>query len=388
MKKIGILTYFTDIPYFNDVNPGMDLQAYGVYQALKHQYPNDRIEFIRYHSWFAIWRIYLSGITFESFFKDCKQFYKYYKFAKKFNLSPKALVTIDYKKASNFINSLGYDAIYVGSDTLLELFRAPKDEITAYWLSPEIKAKKFMMAASARNASISNLSNIQKEKLQASIDGFKTLGIRDNATYSLIKNFIKEGDDRLEIIPDPTFYFDIDYTDADKYAHKNGIANSKKPIVCFHLLKTDSFAQELADIYHKAGYLIASLRPAKYADFLLKDLSPTEFAGIFKYFKITITHRFHDSVFNIKNLTPILLYPPSAAYKNENGDSKQSSLVSSFGIKEDNYIEDINTLSANEIKLRADKAIISFNQKKDNIRKQLEEHKKQLEEYIQKTSFL
>ena len=388
MKKIGILTYFTDIPYFNDVNPGMDLQAYGVYQALKHQYPDDKIEFIRYHSWFAIWRIYLSGITFESFIKDCKQFIKYYKFTRKFNLSPKSLVTIDYTKATKFINSLGYDAIYVGSDTLLELFRAPQNEITAYWLSPEIRAKKFMMAASARNASYSKLSNIQKEKLQASIDDFDALGIRDNATYTLIKNFTKEDDKRLEIIPDPTFYFDIDYTDADRYAKKNGIANCSKPIVCFHLLKTDSFAQELADIYHKAGYLIASLRPAKYADFLLKDLSPTEFAGIFKYFKITITHRFHDSVFNIKNLTPILLYPPSAAYKNENGDSKQSSLVASFGIKESNYLEDINMLSANEIKLRADKAIISFNQKKDNIKKQLEEHKKQLADYVKRTSLL
>jgi len=388
MKRIGILTYFTDIPYFNDINPGMDLQAYGVYQALKEQYPNDKIEFIRYHSWFAIWRIYLSGITFESFIKDCKQFFKYYKFTRKFNLSSKALVTLNYQKATDFINSLKYDAIYVGSDTLLELFRAPQNDITAYWLSPDIKAKKIMIAASARNTSYSQLSDTQKNKLQESINDFKALGIRDNATYSLIKNFIKDNDKRLEIIPDPTFYFDIDYTDADNYAKETGIATCNKPIVCFHLLKTDKFAQDLANIYHKAGYLIASLRPAKYADFLLKDLSPTEFAGIFKYFKITITHRFHDSVFNIKNLTPILLYPPSAAYINENGDSKQSSLVTSFGIREHNYIEDINSLSADEIKTKADQAIIAFNQNKIKIKEQLKSHKVQLTDYVKRTSLL
>ena len=53
--KIGILTYFTDIPYFNDVNPGMDLQALSVYSSLKDVFPNAHIEFIRYHSWRSIW---------------------------------------------------------------------------------------------------------------------------------------------------------------------------------------------------------------------------------------------------------------------------------------------------------------------------------------------
>lgn len=220
MKRIGILTYFTDIPYFNDINPGMNLQAYGVFMALRDQYPDAQIEFIRYHSWHAIWRVYLSGITVESLIKDFKQFYKYYKFTHRFSLSTKALVTLNYDKANRFIDSLKYDSVYVGSDTLLELFRAPLDEITAYWLSSEIKAKKYMIAASARDTSYARLTDIQKRKLQASINDFQTLGVRDKATYSLINNFIKEGDVRLELVPDPTFYFNIDYTDADHYAKK------------------------------------------------------------------------------------------------------------------------------------------------------------------------
>lgn len=388
MKKIGILTYFTDIPYFNDINPGMDLQAYGVYSALKDQYPDAQVEFIRYHSWFAIWRIYISGITVKSFIMDCKQFIKYYRFIKQFPLSSKVLVSLDYEKSNKFIDSLNYDAIYVGSDTLLELFRTDNKNITAYWLSPKVRAKKFMMAASARDTSYSKTTNEQREKLTSSIRSFDALGIRDDATYNLIKNFVDSEDKRLEIIPDPTFYFDIDYREADLYAQKKGIANCKHPIVCFHLLKTDSFGEKLADLYHKRGYLIASLRPAKYADFLLKDLSPMEFAGIFKYFKLTITHRFHDSVFNIKNLTPILLYLPSASYKSENGFSKQKSLTSSFGIEDTNFVDSLSSFTPDEIMKKADIAIEAFNNRRNDIQFILKEYKSKIKDYVKKTSQL
>lgn len=71
--KIGILTYFTDIPYFNDVNPGMDLQALSVYSSLKDVFPDAHIEFIRYHSWRSIWRPYITRATFKSLLMDVVQ---------------------------------------------------------------------------------------------------------------------------------------------------------------------------------------------------------------------------------------------------------------------------------------------------------------------------
>lgn len=383
--KIGILTYFTDIPYFNDINPGMNLQAHGVYQALRDAYPNDEVEIIRFHSWFAIWRIYLTGMTFESFWKDCRQFYQYWLFSRRHCKSRKALVTMNYKKATHFFNKLGYDAIYVGSDTLLEMFRAPQDQLTPYWLSPEVKAHKFMMAASARDASYGKLSIRQREQMKASIDCFEQLGVRDQATKLLISHFIDAQDIRLQLVPDPTFYLDIDYSVADRYTKRSGMAQCGKPIVCFHLLKTDTFADELAKMFHQKGWLVASLRPAKYADFLLKDLSPMEFAGIFKYFTLTITHRFHDSVFSIKNLTPFLVYPPSSSYKNESGHSKQSSLTDAFGLSDICLIEGIQEMEVTAIMERAMNAITEFDKRRSGIQEQLLRYKKQLREYIQKT---
>lgn len=387
--KIGILTYFTDIPYFNDVNPGMDLQALSVYCSLKDVFPDAHIEFIRYHSWRSIWRPYITRATFKSLLMDVVQIKKYYQFTKSFPRSRRHLVEIDYVKSCDFIESLGYDAIYVGSDTLLELFRAPKGAITAYWLSPMVKAKKIMIAASARDTSFGKLTEGQKEMLVASVEDFTALGIRDAATFNLIQSLLKDKkDNRLEMIPDPTFYLKIDYKEADAYAKRKGILDCKKPIVCFHFRTKEKFESELAKIYHDAGYLIASLRPTPFCDILLKDLSPMEFAGIFKYFKVTITHRFHDSVFNIKNLTSVVVYPPSQSYINENGDSKQKSLMDTFGIQDYCYIDNPDLLTPQQIKTKADGAIKAFEERKDNLVKLLGDYHDVFENYVKRTANL
>lgn len=190
------------------------------------------------------------------------------------------------------------------------------------------------------------------------------------------------------MIPDPTFYLKIDYKEADAYAKRKGILDCKKPIVCFHFRTKEKFESELAKIYHDAGYLIASLRPTPFCDILLKDLSPMEFAGIFKYFKVTITHRFHDSVFNIKNLTPVVVYPPSQSYINENGDSKQKSLMDTFGIQDYCYIDNPDLLTPQQIKTKADGAIKAFEERKDNLVKLLGDYHDVFENYVKRTANL
>ncbi|WP_320040575.1 polysaccharide pyruvyl transferase family protein [uncultured Desulfobacter sp.] len=388
MKKIGILTYFTDIPYFNDINPGTNLQAYSVFIALKNQYPEATVELIRYHSWWAIWRIYLSGMTLNSLKQDIVQFWKYYKFSKGFKLSSKSLVTSNPSNAYRFFNSLNYDAIYVGSDTVLELFRSKPSEIAPYWLDKSVKAKKIMLAASARDTSLNQLSNAQKKKIQTSIDSFLMLGIRDVATFQLINNFVGKNDSRLRIIHDPTLNYDIDYSCAQKYARKKGFFKERKPIICFHLLKENTFAQELAKKLKEKGFLIASLRPAKYADIVFKDLSPVEFAGIFRYFYLTLTHRFHDSVFCIKNKTPFLVFPPSSDHINESGSSKHSYLLDAFDIRKECFIENIDCESVESLYERILSTPAKFKNKLYSIEKCLLQYKQDFLGYIKESQQL
>ena len=44
----------------------------------------------------------------------------------------------------------------------------------------------------------------------------------------------------------------------------------------------------------------------RYADYCLTDISPLEWAGIFRYFSLTITDRFHVSIFSLKNGVPVV----------------------------------------------------------------------------------
>lgn len=386
MRKIGILTYFTDPPYFNDINPGMNLQAFSVCKAIEEQYPDYKVELIRYHSWFGIWRIYLSSMTVKTLVLDIKQFLKYYKFIKeKFKKSKNAMVSRNIEKSLKFINMQNYDAIFVGSDTVLELFRNNKDEISAYWLSPKIKAKKFLIAPSSRDASYGKLSETQKLKLKESINEFSMLGVRDISTYTLIEKFISKSDERLKIIPDPTFFMRIENVYANKYLTTMMDLNVRKKIICFHLLKTNKFANDLAMILKSKGYTIVSLRPAKYADFILKDLSPLEFAGIFKFFTLTITHRFHDTVFCLKNLSPVVLYNPGPQYKDEYGYSKQSFLMEEFGIKDTNYIENIDEMKIEHIMIIIENSIERFKYKKKEINQKLVNNRNMIKEYLTET---
>ena len=102
----------------------------------------------------------------------------------------------------------------MGSDTTLELFRAPDDEITPFWLSEEVQAKKIFIAASARGTDFKDLSNSQKDKLTNALNSFDAISVRDEATKRLMNALIGT-DKNIVKLSDPTFAFDIDYSYAD-----------------------------------------------------------------------------------------------------------------------------------------------------------------------------
>ena len=240
MKKIGILTYFGD---FN--NAGTNLQAYATLKAIQNVFKRDIVEILNYQTKHK-WKVpYLSSISISSLSNDLKRMKGFNEFLKAhLCLSNEKLICSDYNKAIDFIKEREYDAIFVGSDTLLELSKTD-EAITAYWLSPRIGAKKFFLAASARNLLFDDLSDVQKKFIQSSIDDFVLLGIRDMVTYRLLSNFIRKNDSRLQLVPDPTFTLDIDYTLIERYIRKRRI-DFNKPTICFHMRRTDEWAFELA----------------------------------------------------------------------------------------------------------------------------------------------
>ena len=347
MKKIGILTYFSG------VNPGTYLQALSVYRSVRKVYPNDFVEIINYRYFVDAKRPCFSSSSLRSLYNDFCKIRKYHICESQLPLSKNKLLSSNYQSAISFNIKQNYDVIYVGSDTTLELFRAPDDEITPFWLSEEVQAKKIFIAASARGTDFKDLSNSQKDKLTNALNSFDAISVRDEATKRLMNALIGT-DKNIVKLSDPTFAFDIDYSYADIYVKSKKLDLVKRPLICLHLIRDMKHKDEFCKLLKNHGYTIASLRAARYVDILVNDLSPFEFAGIFKYFDVLLTNRFHDTVFSIKNDTPVITFPTAQYYQNANGESKHSSLLSDFGLLDTNFIPNINELSPNEIYQKID----------------------------------
>ena len=90
---------------------------------------------------------YFSYFTIKSLFNDFIRIKKYSYFIKN-NLEVKEdIVEKNLTQALSFIEKRSYDMIFVGSDTILELDRISDDSsLSLYWLSPQIKSKKILLA--------------------------------------------------------------------------------------------------------------------------------------------------------------------------------------------------------------------------------------------------
>lgn len=380
MKKIGILTYIKEYS-----NLGTNMQSYCTLKAIQKVYPDSQVELINYSRWKPAMRPYLSDISFHSLKNDYIRIKKYNRFFKKeLTLSKNKLISSNLNKSIEFIKKQNYDAIYVGSDTLLELKRARKDELTAYWLDNTIDSKKFFIAVSSNNVTFEDLSDKQKNKIQKTIDGFSLLGVRDEPTFRLLSYFTSNRDKRLQIIPDPTFTYDIDYNSVEQYIKSKKLLFNK-PIVCLHLLRDTKWAFDLSNYFRKEGFIIASFRPAYYADIIFTDLSPFEQMGIYKYFSLVITHRFHDSIFCFKNFTPVIFFPEHVTDVTLYHESKSLTLFKSFKLEETNYIENKDNITAKYLIDVHQEAIAKFKKSEDFIKNTLREHKEKYESFVKES---
>ena len=100
-----------------------------------------------------------------------------------------------------------------------------------------------------------------------------------------------------------------------------------------HLYGNDVWADGLAKYFKSMGYTIVTPRPYKFSDIVLNDMGPLEQLGIYGYFDLVVTHRFHDCVFCLKNGTPFFVYVKSRkTFMTADNDSKHVSLLKDFGL--------------------------------------------------------
>ena len=355
--KIGVLTYFWA------ENPGTFLQAYSMLKALERRFLNDQVELVNYRHRWVYFKPGRSNVTLRQFIRDFKRYLIYERMKKKYLVtSNDQLITRDSERAWKFIEDQQYDLIVVGSDTMLELlsFHYRDESVPVYWLPTRLNCKKVMCAASAGAMTYEQLNNNQRDACKKSINSFDLIGVRDDATYTLIEMLGLEDKSKLQMVPDPTFTFDIDYTHAERFVHKRNIDFSR-PTIALFLHRTFKPAAEVAAYFRSKGFQVLSLNAARYADFCLTDISPFEWAGIYRDLRLVITGAFHGTVFSLKNLIPVVSVAYEKRLITNEGLSKYYSLLKQFGLHNSNLINGIDHRDAGTVIEVAERAVCNFN---------------------------
>ncbi|MGB2753647.1 MAG: polysaccharide pyruvyl transferase family protein [Phycisphaerae bacterium] len=356
-RKVGILTFF------ESDNSGTFLQAYSMLKALERRLPEDRVELINFRrrrSWFRphradLWPPYfIEHLRYYLARLRCRRQY--------LRRSPGGIVTRDTGRAMAYIEANHYDLIVVGSDTVLKLppGGTREEPLPVYWLSPSLPCRKVACAASASTLTYDSLGDAMRKKMADAVHAFDLVGVRDDMTFELMGALGLKGDPRLAMVPDPTFTLDFDPKPAETLLRRAGI-DPARPTVGIQVPRP-SVSVPLARHFKSKGFQIVMLDgegPADYAPF---GVAPFEFAGIYGCFVLTITDRFHGSIFSLLNGTPVVAvdcgrYLPS-------GLSKTFTLMRQFGCERTHHINLDRVTDPQEVIRIAEAALGSFDAQK------------------------
>ena len=362
--KIGILTFHKSI------NNGAVIQCFSLANKLKKELVNHEVEVIDYHMPKAVDFYsdslvdYLKSKSVVVFLKktvklilDPKKLMRYKARRKAFEsvntvlpLSEKSIIDNDTEKLFKYINDT-YDAVIVGSDAVwnynLRGFPNP------YFLSEDIKCKKFTYAASCYGMSYENINQHEKTEIKKALDTYEFLGVRDDESAKFVK-FIGCNKDTVHTC-DPTVFLDLDILPIDEAVikvklSKKGFDFNKETIA---VMGSGQMHKMVRRIYGKKYQIVALYEYSKYADVNLHDLTPYEWAYVFKYFKLTFTTYFHGTLLSLRNGVPVVCVALETEYS-KNHMTKVNDFLIRIGMEDCYFHTDYTNVHDDKIKNKAD----------------------------------
>lgn len=334
-KRIGILTYHRSNNY------GAFMQAYSLASRLRNDFPDCEINiidylskevFLLYHP--SIWnltRLIIGAkplrrkLTYSKLlYNHCHsllgskkkrvndQFFG--EALKNLPLSEQHIVTDNLKKVSDYINE-HFDIVVVGSDAVWN-WQARKFP-NAYFLGDAIKVKKLSYAASSYGQPFKKTTEKQREYIQKAWSSYSYIGVRDIATEDFVRWVDKD------LYPhhncDPTIFLKVESLPVDIESVKDklkkaGFDFGKKTIGLMAKPTVAKYVcEELGDEYQ----IVSIFNNNECASINLLDINPFEWAVVFSFFNLTITHYFHGNLLSLKNGIPTLVIEERSAYNQE-----------------------------------------------------------------------
>lgn len=242
-------------------------------------------------------------------------------------ISSRSLVTDDAEAGAGFVDSLGYDAVVVGSDTVFEIRRdgyAPP--VPNYYYRPTTTSRPIGFAVSAdpltESARRSVLDEADlREALSDALADFEVLAARDGATEEFLASLCV-GSERVERVPDPTLLEDFrDLLDVPEV--------SDRPLAGVAVANAALRERLLAEL-RTLGYETVSLLGAGLAD-RSTPLGVAQRIGTFAALDVLLTDRFHGSIFALKHGRAAVLFLEDAT-KWPDATSKGRELYDSLGL--------------------------------------------------------
>ena len=376
MKRIGILTFH------RSVNNGAVMQAYSLSKRIASEFPETKVEIIDYHMK-KIDEYY--QYTFSKYIKSDSIIIKAKKCAKlildptmirrlnnrttifydsinNLPLSETKIISDSADELYNYINS-SYDVVIVGSDAVWN--HIVRGFPNPYLPDMRVHCRKMSYAASCYGMDFLKCTASEKEAIGKSLNDFSFVGVRDDATEDFVK---WSGSKSVPIHTcDPTAFLDIrsipvNEKDLKQKLAKRGFDFSKPTI---GMMGNEKMCSMIRSMYGKRYQIVALYVYVKKADVNLYDLTPYEWAYVFRYFKLLFTTYFHGTLLALRNGVPLICISLNNSFEQKH-KAKALDILERVGYSDWYFFTDYNGLNYNEIKEKADE-LLSSNIKEEII---------------------
>ena len=327
VPRIGLLTYH------RSVNDGSIIQAWCLYQLLQRALPEARIEIIDYMP-MSLHRRHVRLALYGSrppFFNP-RYLWSYrnqqWFLSRWCRFSSRRFVSDDLVQAQEFIGGLDYDAVVTGSDTIWEIERHPRPP-NAYF-RPCTTTPTFAFAASADPVPGPQGScYADPVEVRRAIECFDGITVRDEATRALLER-LGIASDRISHLPDPTLLVDF----SQHLGTPRLPGAGARPLSA--LAGSPTLARALLPLIVKAGFQVVSLMGSRQLNGVLS--LPTfstigERLGLYPSIDLTITDRFHMTIFALKHgRGPVIFLEDTSRWPEP--ASKGRDLLTRLGLQE------------------------------------------------------
>ena len=302
MRRIGILTFHRANNY------GAQVQSFSLSYYLQKKFPQDRVEIIDYRSLSEI-KYYVRSVIRNAIkvgpaaAKDeIIRNFKMNRFCRMLPLSKKRVVSDDASKLFKRIDGK-YDIVVVGSDAVFSWNR--RKFPVAFFLGEDIHCIKASYAASAHSLKYLGKKKEEIEYCSKALSGFDYIGVRDSHT----ENFVRFCNPELKTHHncDPSLLLDMDVIDYNLIKKKLIAAklDLNKPLIVV-MTADPQIVKPIFEKYHDTCEFVSLYLHNPLIKKFIPNLSPLEWAGVFKFGALTVTEYFHGTLLSLKNSTPVV----------------------------------------------------------------------------------